>query len=425
MKRYFITQTVLLLGTFFVQAQNTTTLSISKKEVETLFLKQNLQLLATHLEISQAEAQVIQAKLWPNPTLSVSEINLWSNSSSEEMPALYRNWGKTSQIGMEIEQLIQTSGKRRKNITLQKMEVEGKKLQFQEVLQNLKLELRNALTDVQQYQEQQKIYEAQIESTTDLLKSYQNQLAEGNISQSEYIRLKASEMSFRKQLLEIQQSWSESQKELKIMLHLPAETTLYITDELRAPTLLVNFDDIAVWTQDALNHRADILVAKNTEAQAIQKHKLERAMRVPDLTLSANYDRGGNIMRDFVGLGISFELPLFNLNKGNIKEAQIEIDKTRLELEQKSNTLSNEVVQAFRNYQQSKAMYDQVESDYESNLDNLLESYLKNFKLRNTSMIEYLDFVEAYLDNKNILLATKKDLNHYFESLQYALGKEL
>ncbi|MBW3520099.1 TolC family protein [Flavobacterium sp. NKUCC04_CG] len=425
MKRYLITLTALLFGALFVQAQNTQPLSISKKEAETLFLKQNLQLLATHLDISQAEAQVIQAKLWPNPTLSISEINLWSNSSSEEMPALYRNWGKTSQIGIEIEQLIQTSGKRRKNIALQKMEVEGKKLQFQEVLQNLKLELRNTLTDVQQYQEQQKIYEAQIESTTNLLKSYQNQLVEGNISKSEFIRLKASEMSFRKQLLEIQQSCSESQKDLKIMLNLPAETTLYITDELHAPKVSINFDDIDTWTAEALHNRADILVAKNTEAQAIQKHLLERAMRVPDVTLSANYDRGGNIMRDFVGLGISFELPLFNLNKGNIKEAQIEIDKTRLELEQKSNSLSNEVVQALRNYQQSKAMYEQVESDYEESLDTLLESYLKNFKLRNTSMIEYLDFVEAYLDNKNILLETKKDLNHHFESLQYALGKEL
>ncbi len=425
MKRYFLTLTGLLMSTVFVQAQITDTLSISKKEAETLFLKQNLELLATHLEISQAEAQVIQAKLWPNPTLNISEVNLWSNSSSEELPALYRNWGKTSQVGIEIEQLIQTAGKRRKNIALQKMEVEGKRLQFKQLLQNLKLEFRNALTDLQTYQQQQILYTAQIESTSSLLQAYQNQLKEGNISRSEYIRLKAAEMSFRKQLVEIHQAWAETQKDLKILLNLSASTVINIIDDLHVPTVLVNADDLAVWTQEALDERAEMLVAKNTEAVAIQKHQLERAMRVPDVTLSANYDRGGNIMRDFVGLGISFELPIFNLNKGNIKDAQIEVEKTRLELSQTSNTISNEIVEALRNYQQSKALYDQVETDYENHLDDLLQSYYKNFKLRNTSMIEYLDFVEAYLDNKNILLENKKDLNHYFESLQYTLGKEL
>ncbi|WP_430612199.1 TolC family protein [Flavobacterium sp. JP2137] len=425
MKRYIIALTALFLGCFCAPAQNTVTLSLSKKEAEALFLNQNLELLATHLEISQAEAQVIQAKLWPNPTLSVSEVNLWSNSSSEELPALYRNWGKTSQIGIEIEQLIQTAGKRRKHIALQKLEVEDKKLAFKEVLQELKLHLRRTLTDIQGNQEQQKMYQAQIESTTSLLKAYQNQLAQGHISKSEYIRLKASEMSFRKQLIEVQQAWAETQKDLKNLLQLPADTQIEITDDLTAPVVLINWQDLQTWTQEAQNERADILRAKNTESMAAQKHQLERAMRIPDVTLSANYDRGGNIMRDFVGLGISFELPLFNHNKGNIKDAQLEIEKTQIQLTQKRYTIANDIVEAYQNYLRSKELYDELESDYEDNLDDLLQRYHKNFKLRNTSMIEYLDFVDAYLDNKNILLETKKNLNHFFESLQYALGKEL
>ncbi|WHT38399.1 hypothetical protein QNH98_15395 [Myroides sp. mNGS23_01] len=40
-------------------------------------------------------------------------------------------------------------------------------------------------------------------------------------------------------------------------------------------------------------------------------------------------------------------------------------------------------------------------------------------------MIEYLDFVEAYVDNKNILLETKKELNEQLENLQFAIGKDI
>lgn len=49
---------------------------------------------------------------------------------------------------------------------------------------------------------------------------------------------------------------------------------------------------------------------------------LEKAMAVPSVTLLANYDRGGNIMKDFVGFGISIDLPIFHRNKGNILAAQ-------------------------------------------------------------------------------------------------------
>ena len=44
---------------------------------------------------------------------------------------------------------------------------------------------------------------------------------------------------------------------------------------------------------------------------------------------------------------------------------------------------------------------------------------------KNTSMLEYLDFVDAYLDNKTILLNSKKDLNNNLEELRYIAGEEI
>ena len=40
-------------------------------------------------------------------------------------------------------------------------------------------------------------------------------------------------------------------------------------------------------------------------------------------------------------------------------------------------------------------------------------------------MLEYMDFLETFIDNKMIILDTKKELNEYFENLQYAVGKDL
>ena len=73
----------------------------------------------------------------------------------------------------------------------------------------------------------------------------------------------------------------------------------------------------------------------------------------------------------------------------------------------------------------TKKLYESVDATYETDLDKLLESYRKNFLQRNTSMLEYLDFVDAYLDNKSILLNSKKDLNKNLEELRYIAGEEI
>lgn len=93
MKRILSTG-IFLAFCFQASAQSTIikdTLTISRAEAETIFLKNNLRLLSEKLNIDQAEAQVIQAKLWPNPTFEVSEINLWSNAHSEQLPQFRAN----------------------------------------------------------------------------------------------------------------------------------------------------------------------------------------------------------------------------------------------------------------------------------------------------------------------------------------------
>lgn len=64
-------------------AQNMPTeniLELDRVQYEELFLKQNLLLLAEKHKIDQAEALLLQAKLWPNPNLTLDEVNLWANT---------------------------------------------------------------------------------------------------------------------------------------------------------------------------------------------------------------------------------------------------------------------------------------------------------------------------------------------------------
>lgn len=401
------------------------TIKISREEAETVFIAKNLDLIAQKIEISQAEAQVVQAKLWPNPTLSISEVNLWKNSSAEEMPPLFRNWGQTSQIAAQIDQVIQTAGKRRKNIELQKIEVDAKKYELQESLRELKKELRNDLTELLFQQELKKMYQQQIISIQKLTKAFKNQYQQSNISKAEYMRLKAQEVDFTKKIVDVDQDIEDLQENLKAFLMIPSSEFLVISDPLTRPEKDLLEQDLPIWMNKAQQNRPDILLSRNAESSAKKNLELQNAMKTPDLAFSMNYDRGGNIMRDFIGVGVAFDLPIFDRNKGNIQDAKLEIEKKQIETKRNLLKSENEIVTAYKNYKHSQKMYQNLDTDFESSLDGLLVNYEKNFRERNLNMLEYLDFVDAYINNKINFLETKKELNQYLENLQYAIGEDL
>ena len=122
---------------------------LRKSEIEQVFLAHNLSLMAQRFHIQQADAAVLQAKLWPNPTISISEVNLWKNSSSESFPALIGHYGKYQQLAVELEQTIEMAGKRKKRVQLQLLEKENARLQFEELLRNLKYDLRSQCLELQ------------------------------------------------------------------------------------------------------------------------------------------------------------------------------------------------------------------------------------------------------------------------------------
>src|SRR5690554_1683812 len=148
------------------------TLKISREQAEAIFLENNLLLISENLRIEQQKAKVIQARLWPNPSFSISEINAWASrkqtGGQEVSPPFWNDFGKNQQIAFEIEQLIQTAGKRKKLIALEQVDVSISEQYFEDLLRGLKLELRKQLTDLQFTQYSIQIHKQLIENISKL-----------------------------------------------------------------------------------------------------------------------------------------------------------------------------------------------------------------------------------------------------------------
>lgn len=411
----------------YLHAQDT--LSLSREECESVFLKENLLLIAEKLKISQSEALVQQAKLWPNPSFTLDQVNFWATNyqtqGQEVVPPLWGNVGRNQQFGMEIEQLILTAGKRKKLMALERVGVDKAGIYFEELLRNLKTEFRSLIAELQYIQGIEAAYREQLTSISKLTISFQSQVQKGNISKGEYVRLKALELELTGELNDLKNDRNAVQKELKSLMRLNPLTTVVITDNTGAITPDLSKLRAADLIEKAKSNRQEVKLAELEKEYYNKLYAYERAQRVPDLSLKAAYDRNGNTMLDFIGFGFSIDLPFFNRNQGNIKYAETGMEIAKIENEFRQLNVENEVVAAYQNLLIASDFIKNIEPGYEQTLDDLLKHYASNFQSRNISMVEFIDFLDAYLDNKKIILEAEKNVTQKLEELNYAVGTEV
>lgn len=415
----------------FAQSARTDTLRFNRQQYEELFLKQNLFLIAEKLNINQADAILVQAKLWPNPSITIDDVNLWTTKHQlanldSPLPPVFGNIAKNTQFSVQIEQLIQTAGKRKKLMAMEKISVDLTKQQFEDVLRNLKFEFRNNLTQLHYLQQYIKVFMQQQSSVDKLLVNYQKQVENNIISKGEFVRLKVLQLELSKELNELNKEVNEVQTDLQVMMNLPSDLSLDVNEEGFSYDLdkvkEIHLDRLYA---QALDHRPDVKIAGLENTHYSKLFNYEKSQRVPNLNIMGSYDRGGGIWPSFIGFGIAIDIPVFDRNQGNISYAKIGMEQTKILMEEKQLKVKAEVSQNYKDLLSAIALYESIDPLYEQDLDTLLSSYTKNFANRNISLLEYLDFQEAYLENKKIILESQKDIHLHLEELQYIIGKEI
>lgn len=397
--------------------------SYSLPDLENHFLQNNYWLIAEKLNVNRADAEILQEKLWPNPTLNVSEVNLWSGRNSEQFPALIGKYGKTQQISVGLEQLIVTAGKRKKRVQIKSLEKKSVDFEYQELILNLKKELRNSFYEIQNTNSQITELEIQLDLFSDLENQYRRQSQLKNVSLSEYLRIKTEVRTLQNELILLRKEESENLVDLETLTQIPFLTTEKLHFEVdnydRSQQLPANLTDLyQSFNPTYLNQLNNSLIAGKTL-------ELARAERTPDITLQVDYDRGGNIMQDFVGIGFSVDLPLFNTNKGNIKASQFAVESQEYENNATKWELQTKISQNVRllqNYESNLKKWSESDNTVE---DEMILNYRKQLQTKQVTLLELLDFMEAVRNSKKALYDLRENYTKSYEEIQYLTGKDL
>ncbi len=417
MNRAFLFLLFLLLAGKMCAQQVAGTLTL--KEAEQRFLERNLSLIAERYNIDMAQAQVLQAKLFENPVISLEQ-NVYNRLNGK-----YFDFGKEGEAVVEIEQVIHLAGQRNKQVRLEKINKEIAEYQFEEVMRTLRQELNEKFVEVYFLSKSIAIYEKEVNSLQVLLGGMKIQQEKGNISLMEISRLESMLFSLRKEKNERENDLLTTRGELNLLLNLPedAQVQLSLDEEVLQQLDLsqLSFADLKA----IINERPDQKIARSTVNASRANLKLQKSMAFPEFSVKGNYDRVGNFINDYFAIGVSLSVPIFNRNQGNIKAARFSIQQAGVQQEYAANRADMELFTAYTSLEKATQLYQSTNMDLERNFEKLITGVNENFTRKNISLLEFIDYYDSYKETCIQLYEIKKNVFLAMENLNTVVGQNV
>lgn len=401
----------------FYDVPSADTLTISLQQAEKKFVDSNYLLLAQHYNVDAQKALIEQAKVWQNPTLN-TDFMVGANGK-------FLNYGRdangdyTGQYYIQLQQLILTAKKRGKQIALATTNTKLSELQLKDVMRNLRYQLHQDYYNIQQQLALLAIYNNQALQLDKLLKGMQSQLATGNVAKKDVVRVQALVVSLQQDIVELNKSIADNEADLKTLLQV-TNANIFIKPSEKLGTSSVQLpESLEALTTTALQHNPYYLLQQSQIVYQQQNLTYQKALQTPDITVGPNFDRNSNFAPNYIGLGISVPLPVFNKNKGNIKSAEANIKQQQAITQSAETELRNNVANAYKKLVLSINQNNATQTDFYASYTAIYNKMVESYQQRQINLLEFLDFFNDYTDSQQKLLQQQLNLLLAKEELNY------
>lgn len=419
--RLLISLLLILVSARSLQAQVTTeqdSIQLTLRQADSLFVKNNLLLLAERFRIDASQAQVLQARLYDNPTVSL-ELSAYNGDERRVLDV-----GKQGQKIVSIQQLLYTAGKRNKRIALASEAAQLTQFELLDLVRGLRFDLRSRFYSIYFQQKTLTRFDQQLATLQTTVAAYEIQYNRNNVSLRELLRLKALLFQLNNDRTAIVFQLADDQRALRTLLSVDQPIRPLVIDEkLARYSLPVQSEDTL--QQMALRNRPDLKAAESLTKQAELNHTLQRALATPDLRVGGTYDQAGSYIQNYVGLSVSADIPVFNRNQGAIRAARSQIQYQSQLQRQKAIQVNNEVATSLQKVREVERRVQSIEQQFTDQFDQLNRGVITSFQKGNITLLEFVDLIESYNDSISQLNRLKADRVSAYEELNYLIGEDL
>jgi len=364
--------------------------------VQTLDLRMALHRAAEHhpllrsasYAIPMAKADSLGASLMPNPALSVQYAQL--PSQLPKPGGLSPNFG---QWQISLMQTVDLVGVRQRRIDVAKQSQHAASELYNTTLQQVLADAAARWIELWSAERRRAVLERAVASADSLVSINRIRLRSQAIAAPDVWRAEMLASQYRLQQLQTDQQIRSALRALQFAIGTDdSVTTMQVEFNLPIEDL-----PLQAWIERALAHRADYQLAKASLNVADANVALQDALGVPnpDVGFIGIQQQG----YAFLGVGISYPIPLLNRNEGERQKAQLSLEQARANIELTIRQIRTEVTIAYEAYRTAQGALAQARTVLSKASDVLATVQLAYLK-GSTPIVDLLEAQRSWYETE-------------------------
>jgi outer membrane protein, heavy metal efflux system len=386
--------------------QNTTLISLD--QAINLALAHNHSLQATRTQILQNQAQEITANLRPNPTL-VADSQFVPFFSPQDFSGT--NLNETQQFDVGIGYLFERGHKRQRRLQAARDQTAVTRAQVTDAERSLAFNvgqqfvsvllaestLQFALQDLQGFQQTVDISETQLKA--------------GFIGEGDYLKIKLQLLQFQTDVSSARLAKKQALVGLREFLGYNAVPADFdVIGDLAYEPLQGNLQDLQM---KALRERPDYRAAELGTTAAQSQILLAKANAKVDV--NGTYDFTHVAGENSASIFVSFDLPIFNRNQGEIARTGYALTQAQEQQQAASDTVLSDVSNAYEAVKSNDEVVQLYTSGYLKQAQDSRDISEYAYKRGAASLLDFLDAQRSY---RSVQLAYRQALASYMTALE-------
>ncbi len=371
-------------------------------DAQQLAFQRNWDLLAAAAGVDAATAQKIVAHEFPNPNLALSTAFINVDGHPSGTSAGNGFWDRNYDTIFAINQLFEIGGKRHNRQNAAQAGYEVARAQFLDARRTLDLAVAKAYIAAAQAEENVRVLLESAGTLREEARLAEARLKAGEISSADRAQIEISAERFEQDAHAAQAAAAQARVALEVLLGIPAPNQQCVLvdtlETLVAVAVPANTNGPALW-------RPDVVAAEATWRKAEADWRLQKANRVPDPTLQAQYEHNPPDFPNTVGFGVSLPLPLWNHNRGNILAAEASREQARLAFEKAKAQAAADLATALLGYADATQRWQNYRDSIRPKSEQVRKAKAYAYQKGGASL---LDMLVAERDDNDVRLAAQQ-----------------
>ncbi|MFO1518159.1 MAG: TolC family protein [bacterium] len=376
--------------------------NLSLAEAKRIAFQNNWDLLAAKSQVDLATAQKIVSKELPNPTFSYSTQKINIDGRSPATPAGNGFWERDYDSFFAINQLFEIAGKRSNRQKSAEAGFAGAQARLEDSRRILDAGITKAYVEAALADAKAGIL---LQSGRSLRKEADLagiRFQAGDISQADKEQIEIAAERFELDAKTAEANAKSLKTALEVLLGVKQPRgRLHLSDSLEA--LAKNLPSLKEGLSG--DERPDLLAAEANVKKAEADLNLQKALRIPDPTFLVQYEHNPPDQPNTLGVGVSFPLPLFSHNAGEIRSAWVARDQAQRDLEKTKAQIAADVHTAELSYEEARRRAQQYRREVLPKSARILGAVTFAYE---KGAVSYLDLLAAQRNDNDVKIANSQ-----------------